>query len=320
MTVQRFTDGYVEWTGFEEDGDELEGTAEVKLAVLRDDELEMKMDYEFTGETYTVRLRRQGPEWRGTHRRPSKDRALPVVGSCSAVEQATDSSDRCFKGRWVEDDVPYRWTLILRGSTTKRGRSATDPPPPLKPPRRTAPHPDVVPPERPAPRPRGTRKLNDLFKVETASRVVIHDVRQRRGLQPPVYAFFDFDTSGSGLSGRAAFSVAEARPKRLRLRVDRKVTQDFLAYLAAAELTARELGSEMDSSAARVEITVHSGAWGVATLFSESTDGDGPWFAFVGHRLFGVRWPGTKSPFASLKRHLEYDTLTRLFVTAGSKR
>ena len=60
MTVARCTGGYVDGARFDEEDDAIEGTPEVRLAVFRDDDLEMKVDSAFTGVTCTVRLRRDG--------------------------------------------------------------------------------------------------------------------------------------------------------------------------------------------------------------------------------------------------------------------
>ena len=117
-----FSDGYIEWRGFDEEGGAEEGTAEITAAVIDAAELTASADYEIEGEPveYLVRLARDADAWSGTFKQLKRGR-IEVVGRCNAKEASRDADSRAFHGRWLENGVSYRWTLLLRGAKRRAG-------------------------------------------------------------------------------------------------------------------------------------------------------------------------------------------------------
>jgi hypothetical protein len=107
---QEFTDGYLEWEAFDEDGESEEGTGDVTAAVVDEDELVLNLDY--SDWSYIVRLEKKGEQWEGTFKRMEGGR-LDQVGRCRATEGRADSGERMFEGRWFENDTSYKWKLVL---------------------------------------------------------------------------------------------------------------------------------------------------------------------------------------------------------------
>jgi hypothetical protein len=106
-----FSDGYIDWLGYDEDNDPVEGTAEIVSAVVDDQEMVLNIDYD--EHQYVAKLTSKDAAWRGTFKRFEGGR-FDGAGRCDARAVASEDGDEVFEGRWIEDDEVFKWKLVLR--------------------------------------------------------------------------------------------------------------------------------------------------------------------------------------------------------------